>query len=62
VLGFGDKQRHLLPNGTGNKMEQTYNIRICLTKNKANMIPITEAPDYKPERYELLLRYYKKAN
>ncbi|HEY4327665.1 MAG TPA: FAD-dependent oxidoreductase [Mucilaginibacter sp.] len=59
-LLWGVSNDPLLPNGTGNKMVQTYNIRVCLTKNKANMIPITEPPDYKAERYELLLRLLEK--
>lgn len=59
-LLWGISRDTLLPDGTGNKMMQTYNIRICLTKNKANSIPIAEPADYKPERYELLLRLLEK--
>ena len=56
----GISENKLLPDGTGNKMVQTYNIRVCLSKDPANSIPITEPEDYKPERYELLLRLMEK--
>lgn len=59
-LVWGISNQKLLPDGTGNKMVQTYNIRVCLTKNPANRIPITRPDDYKPERYELLLRLIKR--
>jgi hypothetical protein len=59
-LLWGISKDTLLPNGTGNKMVQTYNIRVCLTKNKADMIPISRPQDYKPDRYELLLRLMQK--
>ncbi len=58
LWGVSDSQ--LLPDGTGNKMVQSYNIRVCLTKEPANRIPITVPDDYRPERYELLLRLMKK--
>jgi hypothetical protein len=59
-LVWGVSNGTLLPDGTGNKMMQTYNIRVCLTKDIANMVPITQPEDYKPERYELLLRLLEK--
>jgi hypothetical protein len=59
-LLWGVSSAPLLPDGTGNKMVQTYNIRVCLTKDPANRIPITEPEDYRPERYELLLRLIAK--
>jgi hypothetical protein len=59
-LVWGVSNAKLLPDGTGNKMVQTYNIRVCLTRDAANMIPITKPADYKPERYELLLRLMEK--
>jgi len=59
-LLWGISNGVLLPNGAGNKMVQTYNIRVCLTKDPANMIPITQPDDYQPERYELLLRLMAK--
>jgi hypothetical protein len=59
-LVWGVSNGALLPDGTGNKMVQTYNIRVCLTKDPANRIPISRPEDYKPERYELLLRLLAK--
>jgi len=59
-LAWGVTNDKLLPNGTGNKLVQTYNIRVCLTKDSANKIPITQPEDYRPERYELLLRLLEK--
>jgi len=55
-LLWGISNGKLLPDGAGNKMVQTYNIRVCLSKDPANSIPITEPEDYQPGRYELLLR------
>ncbi|MDB5086061.1 MAG: dependent oxidoreductase [Mucilaginibacter sp.] len=55
-LLWGINDGTLLPDGTGNKMVQTYNIRVCLTKDPANRIPIIRPEDYYPERYELLIR------
>jgi len=59
-LLWGISENKLLPDGTGNKMVQTYNIRVCLSKDPANSIPITKPEDYQPERYELLLRLIEK--
>ncbi|WP_295798581.1 FAD-dependent oxidoreductase [Mucilaginibacter sp.] len=59
-LLWGISNNNLLPSGAGNKMVQTYNIRVCLTKNSKNRIPITMPDDYKPERYELLIRLIEK--
>jgi len=59
-LLWGISENKLLPDGTGNKMVQTYNIRVCLSKDPANSIPITQPEDYQPERYELLLRLMEK--
>ena len=43
--------------GDGDKSVQTYNFRLCLTKNPANRKPIESPPGYDPRRYELLGRY-----
>lgn len=59
-LLWGINDGILLPNGTGNNMVQTYNIRVCLTKDPANRIPITRPEDYDARRYELLLRLIEK--
>jgi hypothetical protein len=36
---------------------QAYCFRLCLTKNPANMIPITPPSDYDPKRYEIVARF-----
>jgi hypothetical protein len=59
-LLWGISNNTLLPEGAGNKMVQSYNIRVCLTKDSANRIPITQPDNYHPERYELLLRLLEK--
>ncbi len=59
-LLWGISSNKLLPDGTGNTMVQTYNIRVCLSKDPTNSIPITQPDDYQPERYELLLRLMAK--
>lgn len=42
--------------GMGDTLVQAYNYRICLTDSVENQLPITQPADYRPERYELLLR------
>ncbi len=46
--------------GEGNKDIQSYNFRITLTNDPANMIPITMPENYDPARYELLIRQIEK--
>jgi FAD dependent oxidoreductase len=60
-LLWGISNGTLAPNGSGDKKVQTYNIRVCLTNNPINRIPITEPDDYNPDRYELLLRLLEKS-
>jgi len=43
--------------GAGDKRVQTYNFRLCLTKDKANQIPIGPPEGYDPARFEILGRY-----
>jgi hypothetical protein len=50
----------LAPTGTGDRKVQAYNFRICLTNNPENKIPITRPENYRPERYELLIRQMEK--
>ena len=59
-LLWGVSNGILEPNGTGDKKVQTYNIRVCLTNNPGNRVPITKPENYNPERYELLLRLLEK--
>ena len=56
-LLWGISNNKVLPNGTGNKMVQTYNYRLCLTNDAANRIDITKPDGYDASQYELLLRY-----
>ena len=55
-LLWGISDAKLAPTGSGDKMVQAYNYRICLTKDKANMLPIEKPANYDASRYELLLR------
>jgi len=59
-LLWGIRSNKLLPNGTGNKMVQSYNFRVCLTNDPKNKIDITEPVGYDASTYELLLRYLQK--
>lgn len=59
-LLWGISNNKVLPNGTGNKMVQTYNYRLCLTNDAANRIDITKPDGYDASQYELLLRYISK--
>ena len=43
--------------GDGDRRVQTYNFRLCLTRDKANQTPIMPPENYDPARYELLARY-----
>lgn len=55
-LLWGISTETLAPNGSGDKLLQTYNFRLCLTKDPANRIPITRPARYDSTKYELLLR------
>ncbi len=45
--------------GMGDKRIQAYNFRVCLTKEKKNMVPLPMPSNYNPDRYLLLLRYIR---
>ncbi|MDZ4289638.1 MAG: FAD-dependent oxidoreductase, partial [Prosthecobacter sp.] len=36
---------------------QAYCFRLCLTRDKANMLPIAPLPDYDPKHYEIVVRF-----
>jgi len=55
-LLWGISTANLAPTGSGDKLLQAYNFRLCLTKNPANRIPITRPERYDSTKYELLLR------
>lgn len=59
-LLWGISDAALAGRGEGDKKVQAYNVRICLTSDPSNAIPITEPEGYDPSRYELLLRYLDK--
>lgn len=58
-LLWGISPATLQPKGTGDKLVQAYNYRICLTNDPANMVPITRPDNYDPARYDLLARLIK---
>lgn len=43
--------------GDGDNRVQTYNIRLCLTRDPKNRLPLVAPKDYDPNRHELLARY-----
>ena len=55
-LLWGISDAAMAPTGSGDNMVQAYNYRICLTSDKANMLPIEKPANYDASRYELLLR------
>lgn len=44
--------------GDGDQSVQAYNLRLCLTKNFTNRIPIEPPANYDPGKYALLGRYF----
>jgi hypothetical protein len=62
----GDPTSGLLPllqegdggkSGAGDHRVQTYNFRLCFTKEESNRMPVEAPPGYDPRRYELLARH-----
>ena len=47
------------PVGEGDKKVQSYNFRLCVTKNATNMLPFPKPVGYDPATWELLRRYAK---
>ena len=58
-LLYGIQDVPLEAPGTGDNKLQAYNVRIVLTTNPENMIPITRPHDYDSTKYELLIRYVR---
>lgn len=56
-LLYGIQDVPLEPVGTGDAKIQAYNVRVVLTTNPDNMIPISRPDDYDSTKYELLARY-----
>ncbi len=59
-LVWGVSGANLLPEGTGDRLIQAYNFRLCLTRDKNNQIPITRPDRYDVKKYELLARILEK--
>ncbi len=59
-LLWGISSASLKPNGSGDKMIQAFNFRICLTDIPENRIAITKPEKYNPAHFELLLRLIEK--
>lgn len=59
-LLWGISSDTLAARGSGDNKVQAYNFRICLTRDPANRIIITEPENYDSNRYELLIRVIEK--
>ena len=55
-LLYGISTGKVVPRGTGDKLIQAYNFRLCLTDSAENRIAITKPENYDPTKYELLAR------
>ena len=58
-LLWGISADPLQPAGTGDRIPQAYNFRICLTNVPENRIPITRPDNYDPQQFELLARLFE---
>ncbi len=56
LWGISDAQ--LAARGSGDKLVQAYNFRICLTNDPDNQVPISRPEGYDSTRYELLVRLF----
>jgi FAD-dependent oxidoreductase family protein len=59
-LLWGINPESLAAQGSGDKKVQSYNFRICLSKDPANQLPISRPENYDSTRYELLIRVLEK--
>ena len=59
-LLYGISNAKLAKQGSGDKLIQAYNFRICLTQDKSNQIPFTKPADYDASKYTLLARVIAK--
>lgn len=53
---YGVSNNMPMPIGTGDKLVQAYNYRLCLTNVDSNKIAISKPDNYDPQKYELLRR------
>lgn len=58
-LVWGISKGKVSPTGSGDKIIQAYNLRICLTDSIENRIPITRPENYDSTRYVLLARLFR---
>lgn len=61
-LCWGIQPNTLQERGSGDKLVQAYNFRLCLTDNKENQRPFERPENYDPAKYELLARAIRKMN
>ena len=59
-LCWGIQPNTLQERGSGDKLIQAYNFRLCLTDNKENQRPFEKPENYDPAKYELLARAIRK--
>ena len=59
-LLYGISNAELAKKGSGDKLIQAYNFRICLTQDKNNQIAFTKPDNYDPKKYTLLARVIAK--
>lgn len=59
-LCWGIQPNTLKERGSGDKLIQAYNFRLCLTDNKENQRPFEKPANYDPAKYELLARAIRK--
>jgi hypothetical protein len=59
-LLYGISDASLQPIGSGDKLIQAYNFRLCLTQNKDNKLDFTRPDHYNPADYALLARVIEK--
>ena len=59
-LCWGIQPNTLKEKGSGDKLVQAYNFRLCLTDNKENQRPFEKPENYDPAKYELLARAIRK--
>jgi len=59
-LLYGISDAKLARKGSGDKLIQAYNFRICLTQDKNNQIAFTKPDNYDPSKYTLLARVIAK--
>lgn len=58
-LLWGISPEPMAPPGSGDKLVQAYNFRLCLTDSAENRIDITRPADYDSTRYTLLARVFE---